>query len=61
MSQQTDNAAAIIVIIDDIEALLVQIAGTDLENMRIDNQDAILLKLTAAKSQILGAADDAGV
>jgi hypothetical protein len=59
--EQTDNAAAIIIIIDDIEALCAAVKGTDLVNMRVDKQAEIQGFVASSRACAQLAADEAGV
>lgn len=49
MSQQTDNAAAIIIIIDDTLTRLNSIKALDLANMRVDKQVEVQAQLEEAQ------------
>jgi hypothetical protein len=53
--QQIDNAAAIIIIIDDTVARLTAIKARDLENMRLDKQEALKAELVDAQDLVIGA------
>jgi hypothetical protein len=55
MSQQTDNAAAIIIIIDDTIQRLNAIKALDLANMRVALQDEIQAQLTDAQNCVIEA------
>jgi hypothetical protein len=55
MSQQTDNAAAIIIIIDDTIARLSAIKALDLANMRVDMQDEVQGQLEEAQGFVIEA------